>query len=640
MGISDLLPRILPSAGTENYDLRALSDGLIITTITSSSASDDDDDGDDNDAEPARKRRSTTTKWKRRKVRIAVDVNGWIARACHGHGGLLMDERHLSYRGRAELREEEIRRRRQMRANNTDGETLMGGEDDQEYDEEHPPPPNEQETIREQQRLEYIAKCISSILRRIEYLIIDCATSVLLVLDGATPPCKRDAVRARSDRRTGAEESRDEAVIQSPPRNSGCPGGDTSANRANNAEAARTEAEVLRRISASNRAGTGTDHNLRRSMIAELLKVFRDRHWPFIVAPYEADGQLSYLASCGAVDIVVTEDSDLIALGVPTLIYKLGGWNGSNDANRYHGGKEYSSSYNDQNSDRRRILGTMLQRSNLGSSGGIDLLDFSDAMLVIMFVSAGCDYCDSLLGIGIVTAWGIVKRAFHGEADEKGFYRRTNTDMPVLRAVLDELFNKCNKKVRLELWPLDDPTKDDARNAYEHAFLAAIAMFRHPLVYDPILGEHVVANDVCEGNSLSPAVTTPAHPLFMRDERILMEYEPYRELVTNRDMLYRVIGMPLKPENARDVAMGNVDPRTFQEGVVDMTTVHENNDTENDELGTQASSSGHQLSGTQDFSGVGTQQSTSSGMISSLSPDLLASPSPKKRAAKKKSQKK
>jgi len=104
--------------------------------------------------------------------------------------------------------------------------------------------------------------------------------------------------------------------------------------------------------------------------------------------------------------------------------------------------------------------------------------------------------------------------------------------------------------------------------------------------------------------------------------------------------LYRVIGMPLKPENARDVAMGNVDPRTFQEGVVDMTTVHENNDTENDELGTQASSSGHQLSGTQDFSGVGTQQSTSSGMISSLSPDLLASPSPKKRAAKKKSQKK
>lgn len=626
MGISDLLPRILPSAGTENYDLRALSDGMI-TTITSSSTSDDED----NDVAPAQKRtrRSTTTTWKRRKVRIAVDVNGWIARACHGHGGLLMDERHLSYRGRAELREEEIRQG-QMRANNTDGETLVGGGgEDDEGNNEHPPL-NEQEIIREQQRLEYIAKCIQSILRRIEYLINDCDTSVLLVLDGATPPCKRDAVRARSDRRTGAEESRDEAMVQSPPRNSGP--GDTSS--ANTAEAARTEAEVLRRISASNRAGTGTDHYLRRSMIIELLKVFRYRRWPFIVAPFEADGQLSYLASCGAVDIVVTEDSDLIALGVPTLIYKLGGWNGSNDANRYHRGG---------NND-RHLLGTMLQRSNLGSSNGIDLLDFSDAMLVTMFVSAGCDYCDSLLGIGIVTAQKIVKRSFHGEANEKGYYRRTNT-VPVLRAVLNELFNKCDKKVKLELMPLDDPTKDDARNAYERAFLAAIAMFRHPLVYDPILGEHVVANDVCDDNSLSPALT-PAHPLFMMDERILMEYEPYRELVTNRDKLYRIIGVPLTPDSARDVAMGNVDPRTFnQEGVGNILTLHENNDTENDdeveddELGTQASSSGHQLS-TQNFSGVGTQQSTSSGMISSLSPDLLESPSPKKRAAKKKSPKK
>lgn len=611
MGISDLLPRILPSAGTENYDLRALSDGLI--TTVSSSASDDDD----NDVEPARKRtrRSTTTTWKRRKVRIAVDVNGWIARACHGHGGLLMDERHLSYRGRAELREEDIRLR-QMRANNTDGETLMmgGGREDDEGNNEHPPM-NEQEIIREQQRLEYIAKCIQSILRRIEYLINDCATSVLLVLDGATPPCKRDAVRARSDRRTGAEESRDEAMVQSPPRNSGP--GDT--NSANIAEAARTEAEVLRRISASNRAGTGTDHYLRRSMIIELLKVFRYRRWPFIVAPYEADGQLSYLASCGAVDIVVTEDSDLIALGVPTLIYKLGGWNGSNDANRYHRGG---------NNVRHYLLGTMLQRSNLGSSNGIDLLDFSDAMLVTMFVSAGCDYCDSLLGIGILTARDIVKRSFHGEANEKGCYRRTN---PVLRAVLDELFNKCNKKkARVKFMPLDDPTKDDARNAYERAFLAAIAMFRHPLVYDPILGEHVVANDVCDDNSLSPALT-PAHPLFMMDERILMEYEPYRELVTNRDKLYCIIGVPLTPDNARDVAMGHVDPRTFnQEGVGNT----ENDDEVEDELGTQASSRGHQLS-TQDFSGVGTQQSTSSGMISSLSPDLLESPSPKKKSQKK-----
>ena len=45
----------------------------------------------------------------------------------------------------------------------------------------------------------------------------------------------------------------------------------------------------------------------------------------FVVAPYEADAQLAYLARIGLVDAVITEDSDLIAFGVREVLLKMDG---------------------------------------------------------------------------------------------------------------------------------------------------------------------------------------------------------------------------------------------------------------------------------------------------------------------------
>ncbi len=91
----------------------------------------------------------------------------------------------------------------------------------------------------------------------------------------------------------------------------------------------------------------------------------------------------------------------------------------------------------------------------------------------------------------------------------------------------------------------------------------SLAMFRHPLVYDPISGAHVVANDVCDDGPDDDGAPSfhSASPLFMMDEKILMEYGPYRDLVSRRDALYRVVGVPLTPDVAKDVAEGLVDPR-------------------------------------------------------------------------------
>ena len=88
-------------------------------------------------------------------------------------------------------------------------------------------------------------------------------------------------------------------------------------------------------------------------------------------------------------------------------------------------------------------------------------------------------------------------------------------------------------------------------------------IFGHPLVYDPISGAHVMANNMCDDGPDDGGAPSshPVSPLFMMDEKILMEYGPYRDLVSRRDTLYRVVGVPLAPDVAKDVAEGLVDPR-------------------------------------------------------------------------------
>ena len=54
-------------------------------------------------------------------------------------------------------------------------------------------------------------------------------------------------------------------------------------------------------------------------MVLEVIKVLRQKHIDYIVAPYEADAQLAFLARSGFVDFVITEDSDLVPFGCPQV---------------------------------------------------------------------------------------------------------------------------------------------------------------------------------------------------------------------------------------------------------------------------------------------------------------------------------
>lgn len=53
-----------------------------------------------------------------------------------------------------------------------------------------------------------------------------------------------------------------------------------------------------------------------------LIKYLRASKIEYYVAPYEADAQLAYLFKRKIVDVVFTEDSDLLAFGVKVCLKK------------------------------------------------------------------------------------------------------------------------------------------------------------------------------------------------------------------------------------------------------------------------------------------------------------------------------
>lgn len=50
-----------------------------------------------------------------------------------------------------------------------------------------------------------------------------------------------------------------------------------------------------------------------------MFQLCRDKKIDYIVAPYEADAQITYLVKQGLADFAITEDSDLLAFGCPKV---------------------------------------------------------------------------------------------------------------------------------------------------------------------------------------------------------------------------------------------------------------------------------------------------------------------------------
>ncbi|GAX72975.1 hypothetical protein CEUSTIGMA_g428.t1 [Chlamydomonas eustigma] len=122
--------------------------------------------------------------------------------------------------------------------------------------------------------------------------------------------------------------------------------------------------------------------NVNGNMAKQWIEALRERNISFIVAPYEADAQMAYLALNGFVHAVITEDSDLLVYGCPRVMYKL---------DKHGNGEE-------------------VQYDSLIHNQGLSFVGFTEDMFMATCIMAGCDFLTSLPSIGFKKAHQHMKK--------------------------------------------------------------------------------------------------------------------------------------------------------------------------------------------------------------------------------------
>ena len=465
--------------------------------------------------------KASASNLRRRRVRVAVDASGWIARAAHGQGTHLLDERTLTNYGRAELTGSVERGSNAAAAaaaeaaNGPEGSGIAAAA---------APSAADQDAYDEALRQEYKQRCVTTVIKRVLTLRDVCRADVLVVLDGASPPIKKATVGQRRDRRDAAVAMRDAPVAVA------------AAAPDDEEEQKQQVPSETDRISAAKRAGAATSQ-IQYEIVHAVMVALQSECIPFLVAPYEADGQLGYLAREGLVDMIVTDDTDLMACGAPSILYKFSDWG----LNHGVSGGVISGG----------VTGQLFLRSRLGCTPPpLSLIDFSDVMLATMFVAAGCDYCKNLKGIGIVTARKCVKEAFHGYGRSMSSSEAT-ADNPVGKRTMTtpgDTEPKLSKLFRLLYnngYSGKKMTREE-RAEYETNFCKALIMFRHPVIFDPIAAKCVVVNDPALGGA-DPELCT---------------FKTYANLVNDPIMLQEIVGKILTSARASLIAEGRINART------------------------------------------------------------------------------
>lgn len=411
---------------------------------------------------------------RRRPLRIGIDITSWVYKAAHGFGDMLGDGRHLTNYGRAALVDEQ---EREMSTTKSNDENVQ----------------------------KYITTCNDYVMKRLGTLKDKSKADLIVVLDGKTPPTKAKEVERRRKVREENVRQRDEPVDPN-----------------------QTDVEAANemRTKAFRRAGAGKHFS---RIIDELIRSLRESQVPFLVAPYEADSQLAYMSKKEYIDLVITEDSDLVAYGAKAILYK---------------------SVNEIGNGFPR--GILFQYESIGSvTGTLNLSDFSPIMMAVLFVAVGCDYCEKLKGIGLITACRVVRKAFL-ESSSKS----------VLPEVFSQLYTYCFEKTM----------SDQYKRQYEERFLAALYMYLHPIVYDPVLGRCIVQGEKGGGRGDDG----------LWGEAALLKHGPYAALCKNPNRKSQIIGELGDPKDATAAAeafgRGLVSKSESDQCLPDENAVQENSD--------------------------------------------------------------
>lgn len=158
----------------------------------------------------------------------------------------------------------------------------------------------------------------------------------------------------------------------------------------------------------------------------QLIRHLKRMGVEYYVAPYEADAQLMYMWKEGYADVIITEDSDLLAYGCEKVFFKM-------DSKGY---------------------GYEVDIRNIGLITKPSFCSFTREDFVKTCILSGCDYIESIKGVGFKKAHKYMQKM-----KERG-----------LKYIIHEFRRKPNFQV-----PHD----------YEHQFNLARLTFKYQLVYCP-----------------------------------------------------------------------------------------------------------------------------------------------------------
>lgn len=148
----------------------------------------------------------------------------------------------------------------------------------------------------------------------------------------------------------------------------------------------------------------GVTPEMAKSIMVELDA----KHVKYVVAPYEADPQMVYLEKIGAVDGILSEDSDLLVFGCRRLITKL--------------------------TDFGECV--VIDRADFSRVKKIpQLANYTPTQLRLVAMLAGCDYTKGVPGIGLKTAFTLVWK--HGTLE--GILAALASDGKVPESFADEV---------------------------------------------------------------------------------------------------------------------------------------------------------------------------------------------------------
>lgn len=117
-------------------------------------------------------------------------------------------------------------------------------------------------------------------------------------------------------------------------------------------------------------------------MARMLIEELKKHSIPYVVAPYEADAQLVYLERQSLISGIVSEDSDLLVFGAKRLITKL-----------------------DQHGQ-----GIEINRKDFCAVREISLTQWTDDDFRHMAILSGCDYLRGINGMGLKTAYRMIRK--------------------------------------------------------------------------------------------------------------------------------------------------------------------------------------------------------------------------------------